>query len=67
MSQMEKYTMFLGWKNLINIVKKPILPKASYRVSAISIKLPVAFFIELEQKVLKLVNSQSNPEKEKLP
>ena len=44
-----------SWVGRINIVKMTMLPNAIYRFNVISIKLPMAFFIELEQKKLEFV------------
>ena len=50
------------WIGRINIVKMTILPKAIYRLNAIPIKLPMAFFTKLGQKLYNLYENTKDPE-----
>jgi len=50
-----------SWKSRINIVKMAILCKEIYKFTAIPIKIPTQFFVELEELCKLCITTQKRP------
>ena len=50
-----------SWIGRINITKMSTLPKAIYRLKAITFKIPIAYFTDIEQAFQKFIWNQKDP------
>ena len=50
-----------SWIGIIKMAKMLILSKEMYRVNAIPIKIPMSFFKELRQKIIRFAQNHKSP------
>ena len=58
---MEAHTM-LTWIGRINITKMAILPKVIYRFNALSLKVPMTYFTDIQQTLQKFILIHKQPQ-----